>query len=379
MHFAASRSVLLSLTLGVALSADGALAQFFAIESSVPTTLSLERTESGAYRLSHVGKQQTEITITGIAQEGTVVFRLDERGRPAGKVESKLDKETLTFTADAGAAYAIGPPDAVLAPKMTIDIEGEPVLPVDGARRVFVRVQNNYSEGLSGTIEVNAPSGYKVAPRRKRRFQARAGRDVQVAVRLSRRTITLADVLGGSHDIGVVLTDSKGHRLEDSFTLRVEDDPLQQGTIVETEDISAEATEGVAVQIRTDKVNVSGDTFSGWNDKDHWLAWHVRIPKTGKYAVVFRYCVDQAVAHRDFQLDGKYPREEFKDIVLGPTGGWANDANDWRHHVVRDAAGKPILVQISEGEHSIRMNPIFGDGGCNLDYIMFLPEAELPR
>jgi hypothetical protein len=25
------------------------------------------------------------------------------------------------------------------------------------------------------------------------------------------------------------------------------------------------------------------------------------------------------------------------------------------------------------------MNPIFGDGGCNLDYIMFLPEAELPR
>ncbi|MGD8239365.1 MAG: hypothetical protein PVH68_12475, partial [Armatimonadota bacterium] len=148
---------------------------------------------------------------------------------------------------------------------------------------------------------------------------------------------------------------------------------------VQTESLAAEATEGAAIQIRTDKINVSGDTFSGWNDKDHWLAWHVQIPRTGKYAIVFRYCVDQETAHRDLQLDGKHPHEAFKDIALRPTGGWSNTASDWRHHIVRDAAGQPVLIQISAGQHAVRMNPIFGDGGCNLDYIMFLPEADVPR
>ncbi|MFQ5808847.1 MAG: hypothetical protein ACE5JM_04420 [Armatimonadota bacterium] len=360
--------------------AERARGQSFAIESSVPTTLSLERTSTGAYRLSHVGKQATDITIVGIAEAGTVVYMLDDIGRPTEKVASKLDEQkTLTFTADAGAAYAIGLPDAVLAPGMTIEIEGEPVLPARGARRVTVNIQNNYSDVLSGSIVVDSPKGYKVTPGRKRRFRARARRDARVSFRLSKQSITLADLLKGSVDIPIVFTDTRGHKREDSISLRIEDNPLRQGVMVETEGLAAEATEGAAIQIRTDKVNVSGDTFSGWNDKDHWLAWHVQIPKTGKYATVFRYCVDQETAHRDFQLDGKYPHEAFKDIALRPTGGWSNTANDWRHHIVRDAAGKPVLIQISAGQHAIRMNPILGDGGCNLDYIMFLPEAEVAR
>lgn len=379
MRSIASWLIAVALALGVALCTECAAAQSFAIESSVPTTLSLERTDTGAYRLSHVGKQSTDITIVGIAEAGAVVYTLDETGRPTEKVESKLDGARLSFTADAGAAYAIGLPDAVLAPRMTVEIEGEPTLPLRGAKRVAVSVQNNYPTQLSGSIALSAPNEYRVAPGRKRRFQARGRRDVRVGFRLSGGPIALADVLRGADDIAVVLTDNKGHELRQRFTLRIEDAPLQQGIMVQTENLAAEATEGAAIEIRTDKVAVSGDTFSGWNDKDHWLAWHVHVPKAGKYAIVLRYCVDGETAHRDFQLDGKYPHDALKDIALRPTGGWSNDANDWRHHLVRDAAGKPVVVQLSAGQHSIQMNPIFGDGGCNLDYILFLPAADLPR
>jgi len=375
----ASCSILVCLTIAVTAGAAAAFAQSFAIESAVPTTLSLERTDSGAYRLSHMGKQQTDITITGIVESGTVVYVVDETGRPAQKVEATLEKQKLVFSAAAGAAYLIGLPDAVLAPSMTVEVEDEPILAARGAKRVVVRVRNNYFAALSGSAQVDAPGEYKVTPGRKRGFRVRSRREARLSFRLSKSALGLADLLRGADDIGIIVADNKGHKLERRFTLRIEDNPLQQGVVLETENIAAEATEGVAVQIRTDKVNVSGDTFSGWNDKDHWLAWHVRIPHRGKYAVVFRYCVDQATAHRDFQLDGAYPHDAFKDIALSPTGGWSNTTNDWRHFIVRDARGNPVLIDINAGEHSIRMNPIFGDGGCNLDYIMFLPEDEAPR
>jgi hypothetical protein len=365
---------LICIPLGVAVCADSALAQALAIESSVPTTLSLERTAAGAYRLSHVGKQPADITIIGIANAGTVVYRLDETGRPEEKVECKLAEDKLVFAAQADTEYGIGPPDAVLAPNMTVEVDGEPMLPARGAKRVFVHVQNNYFDPLSGTLAVHAPEGYTVAPGRQQRFRAGSRREAELGVRLSKRTITLADLVRAADDIPVVLTDDKGHKLEQRLTLRIEDNPLQQGVMVQTETVAAEATEGAAIQVRSDKVNVSGDTFSGWNDKDHWLAWHVRIPRTGKYAIAFRYCVDSEPAHRDFQLDGSYPHDALKDIAFSPTGGWSNDANDWR-----DAAGKPVLIEVAAGQHSIRMNPIYGDGGCNLDYIMFLPEADLRR
>ncbi|MGD8240670.1 MAG: hypothetical protein PVH68_19115, partial [Armatimonadota bacterium] len=274
--------VLTCAALAAAVCAERACGQSFAIESSVPTTLCLERTSSGAYRLSHVGKQATDIAITGIGESGTVVYMLDETGRPTEKVASKLDDERkLTFTADAGAAYAIGLPDAVLAPGVKIEVEGEPTLPARGARRITVSIQNNYSDALSGSIALDLPKSYRATPGRKRRFRAPARGEARLRFRLSKRAITLADLLRGSMEIPMVLTDSKGHKLEDSVALRIEDDPLQQGVMVQTESLAAEATEGAAIQIRTDKINVSGDTFSGWNDKDHWLAWHVQIPRTG--------------------------------------------------------------------------------------------------
>lgn len=345
----------------------------FAIRCSVPTTLSLQRSPNGVYRLTHSGEASAEITIEGIGKAGDVVYEIDDQGNPVRKVGATIVGDRLTFEAQPGKAYAIGSPDAVLAPTVKAVLEPDEMLVAGRKSRVRVEVRNYYDSALRGTVTLQAPAGLRVWPGGTRRLNVKSMEAQRVTFVVSKPKLTVEDVLGGDQELKITVEDRRGHKAESVLRLWVEDSPVRPGFVIEAEDISAEALEGQAITIRDDKVNMSGKAFSGWNDKGHWLEWRFNLPETGRYNLVFRFCVDGHVAHRDFMLDGKYPHEACRDIAFPDTGGWSNEKNDWRHHIVADADGRPIVVQVAAGEHTIRMTPIFGDGGCNLDYIALIP------
>jgi hypothetical protein len=369
-----ARIAVVAASLSLLVAADRpAAAEPFAIRSSVPTTLSLQRLPTGIYRLTHSGKEPTELTIEGLAKPGDAVYELGADGRPGKRVSATAADDRVTFTIQPGMSYAIGAADAILAPTVNASLEPNDLLIAGRKSRVLVEVQNHYDSALKGRVVLEAPDDLSVTPRREQALDVRKQATARLAFTVSKRELAVDDLLRGKDELKVVVEDGKGQRLEKALTLRIEDNPLRAGVVIEAENIAAEAQTGTPITIRDDKVNVSGKTFSGWNDKDHWLEWRFNLPRSGKYHLAFRFCVDGQVAHRDFTLDGQYPDEACKDIAFPDTGGWSNEANEWRHCIVADADGKPILLDIPAGQHTVRMNPIFGDGGCNIDYILLIP------
>jgi hypothetical protein len=348
-------------------------AEPFAIRSSVPTTLSLQRLPTGVYRLTHSGTEATELTVEGLAKPGDVVYELGADGRPGRRVSATVADDRLTFTIQPGMTYAIGAADAILAPTVKVSLQPDDLLIAGRKSRVLVEVGNHYDSALRGKVVLEAPDDLSVTPRREQALDLKKEAAGRIAFTVSRRELAVDDVLRGKDELKVIVEDGKGQRLETALALRIEDNPLRGGVVIEAESIAAEAQTGTPITIRDDKVNVSGKTFSGWNDKDHWLEWRVNLPRAGRYRLAFRFCVDGHVAHRDFTLDGQYPDEACRDIAFPDTGGWSNEANNWRHYVVADAKGKPVLLDIPAGPHTVRMNPILGDGGCNIDYILLIP------
>ncbi len=346
----------------------------FSLHCSQPATLSLAL-DQGAWRLSYLGDIEADLTITGLIPAGAVAYRLDQDRRPAEQVPMKAEGHAVTLRVAPSGVYLLGDKRRVLQPVLQASLDTDEALQPGVPLHISARVTNNYFVPLEGRLALRAPEDFTVKPRRLQRFRAKPRQVLEVAFELSKQKLTLEDILRGDRKVRVALHDQQGNRAEQELTISVEDNPLTAlGLVVEAEKLAAQGPEGVSVMLRDDKVNTSGGAFSNWNDKGQWLQWEFDVPRPGQYQLVFRFCNGSQDAARDFQLDGTYPDEACKKIVFPNTGGWSNDANDWRHYLLKDAQGQPVLINLTAGSHTIRMTNLYGDGGCNLDYILLLPE-----
>jgi hypothetical protein len=136
--------------------------------------------------------------------------------------------------------------------------------------------------------------------------------------------------------------------------------------------------DGGTVKPQKGRVDANGDVLINWNNAGHWLEWTVDIPNTGNYEFCFRVAAGRAwETYRDLKIDGQSPGADFDKIVFATTGGFARDKNDWANVVVKDAKGRPVLVNLTKGSHIIRMTNLGGaegDGACNFDTIAIAPK-----
>jgi hypothetical protein len=151
-----------------------------------------------------------------------------------------------------------------------------------------------------------------------------------------------------------------------SVAFRIEEAPLAGVPMAQAEDFSAQA--GGAIQLREDKLGSVGKSFSHWDSKDHSVSWKINTPEAGKYWLVIRYCTPTGAA-RDLEIDGA----AISHTVFGGTGGFSSPTqSDWSHQCFRDNNGQRIPIQLSAGEHLVKITNADGKG-MNLDYVALVP------
>lgn len=135
---------------------------------------------------------------------------------------------------------------------------------------------------------------------------------------------------------------------------------LRDGLLVQAEAFAAQ--EGGTVQVRDDKPGVMGKCISHWDAAGHALAWKVVVPTAGTYRLMLRYCTPDG-AVRALRVDGR----DGGSVTMPATGGFGTMASEWDHVAAATAKG-PVRLELTAGEHTIRLENTDGKG-CNLDYL----------
>lgn len=148
---------------------------------------------------------------------------------------------------------------------------------------------------------------------------------------------------------------------------------MAAGVLVEAENFNAQG--GGKVDKNTTRPGTSGGgCITGMDDAGQWQTWQLKVPADGDYQVTLRYAGGRKwVVWRELQVDGKLPAPAFAKIELPPSGGWGRAVADWRNLTLADAAGKPLTLHLSAGEHTLRMSNLGGageNGSANLDAIV---------
>ncbi len=217
-------------------------------------------------------------------------------------------------------------------------------------------------EPVAGTVQIEPIGRVEVTPRNQQ---------VDVAPGQMQR-YPLEVTLGGG-DSALLLGEKYMLRarlegetaLEGSVTLEPVDRPLTDRPRTQAEDITAQG--GGEVQIRDDKVGADENCFSHWDDPGHWLEWTLPVPEDGRYVLAVRYCATNGV-RRAVSLDG----EQMGEFDFAGTGGYSSNANDWTHGLLRGSDGEPVVLELSAGEHNLRMENVDGNG-MNVDYLARVP------
>jgi len=155
--------------------------------------------------------------------------------------------------------------------------------------------------------------------------------------------------------------------------------PAPAGTIVvvQGEDFSAQG--GGTIGVADHKRSVVGAALYGWDDIGHWIEWTVEAPADGYYHLSVVYCSELAGAERELRINGDVP-ESFAALRFAATGGWANNADDWRLWTAPNpVADHPLLIRLTAGANTIRLMNTNGRG-VNIDYVIVSsPDVKLTR
>ena len=101
------------------------------------------------------------------------------------------------------------------------------------------------------------------------------------------------------------------------------------------------------------KVNYIG---SNWSDVGEKLTWNINVPNDGLYKLSFHYrqsFILNGNAYRTLEIDGKVPFREAEAISF-PYG------NGWENLQLSDENGKPYMLYLSKGEHTLSLTVTLG-------------------
>ncbi|MEN6302366.1 MAG: hypothetical protein ABFD96_06555 [Armatimonadia bacterium] len=216
---------------------------------------------------------------------------------------------------------------------------------------------------VRGTVRLQAPAGVAVTPASVS-LDVPAGSNGEATFQISLKDKPAPLAARPVYNIGAVMEGAVP--LESRLSLKVEDEPLQEGLFMQAEGFAGQG--GGEVMLREDKAGTMGKAFSHWDAKGHWLDWQVSVPEAGKYLLVLRYCTP-LTAQREVQVDANAP---FVALFPGTGGFGSATANEWAHYVVHTPDQKWLTLELSAGKHTIKLTNADGRG-MNLDYLALYP------
>lgn len=225
----------------------------------------------------------------------------------------------------------------------------------DDQTKLRVVVSAPRAQGLQGTLRLAA--GYAV-------LEPAA---VPVALQPGERRVVDVSLQGNAGEQGVDAELVGSVSLSTRLTLRLPDKPLNGVPMVQAEAFSGEGNG--AVQKRDDKVGVVGGAISHWDEAGHWLEWQLDVPTAGDYYLMVRYSTPNG-ALRALSIDGR----EQAPQTFATSGGFGSLASEWFHHRVTGKDGRPMVLTLSQGKHTVRMTNTDGQG-LNLDYLALVKQG----
>ncbi len=115
--------------------------------------------------------------------------------------------------------------------------------------------------------------------------------------------------------------------------------------------------------LTTKRLNATGGT--NWKSTGMYLEWTVDVPTNGLYELTFKAKQNTNVgvsSYRNITIDGEYPFEECKNYEF-------KYSRNFENITLCDADGNPMLFELSEGSHTIRMTVSLGKYADILSYI----------
>lgn len=142
-----------------------------------------------------------------------------------------------------------------------------------------------------------------------------------------------------------------------------------RAVLIEAETFSGQG--GGTVKVATGRTGASGAMVTGWQDSlGHWLEWRTKVPATGTYHLVLKYCSGSPAPRRELRVDGSSPAAACQEVRFENTGGFSTGRDDWRYLAIGGET-QPVGLVLSAGEHVLRLVNL-GDG-LALDWLMLLP------
>jgi hypothetical protein len=226
----------------------------------------------------------------------------------------------------------------------------------NGTPACRVVVSAPLDQPVKGTLHLEA-DGVQVTP-------STITIDVAPGERLVSMVTTSAQGAAASNVVLVAELRGAAQPLSGSLTLRIPSKPLAGVPMAQAEAFSGQG--GGEVQVRDDKVGVVEKAISHWDSEGHWLEWKVTAPMDGRYHLVVRYSAAKT-ARRMLKVDGR----DLSEQTFPSTGGFGSSAAEW-DHVTASTSGSALVLELSGGDHTIRMENVDGQG-LNLDYLALVP------
>lgn len=96
---------------------------------------------------------------------------------------------------------------------------------------------------------------------------------------------------------------------------------------------------------------------NSWRLVGQWMEWEFEVEEDGYYNMAFyakQNFMKGIYVSRKIMIDGKVPFDEFEDY------GFTYEQN-WRLDTMEDSEGKPYLIYLDKGTHTLRMQVVLGE------------------
>jgi len=342
----------------------------FRIETSRPTSLAFQRADDGTVRLEIAGgKEAVSLQIEGLIPQGSAAYEWTRGDEPIRKVQCSLKDGVFRMSAVPGKRYRIGPERTLLRPR--VDVAAKDTLVRNGKSAIIAcECRNPAPNPAAVVLKVDAPKGWTCEPPSPVRCQL--GPKTSRVVELRLKPPSAHSAIGRrQYEVNLEATWANQSLLKTIVHFTTEDEPVKAPILVEAEAFAAQG--GGKVQVSDKKAAASGGkAFLRWDAEGHWLEWPVVVRQDGNYHLILRYCTSFDGVRRAVSIDGQTPSGALASVAFVGTGGWANERNDWNHLLVPDMKGKPFVLALKKGTHTIRVTNVDGRG-LNLDYIALMP------
>ncbi len=117
-----------------------------------------------------------------------------------------------------------------------------------------------------------------------------------------------------------------------------------------------------------------GKAFCNLDGPVQWAEWRFTVPAEGDYWLLVRAASECETIDREVRIDGNPFPASGAAVRMKGTGGWCRSRDDWGWYRVVADSGRPAVVRLTRGLHTLRWE--VAKGSQNVDLFVFRPTQD---